>query len=70
MPQKRLWSKHKKGGKPSFSAFGSSTVSRRKGKYVVNMSFPLTPGSLSIGTSNDILLKTDKAKWMRYSLKI
>ena len=33
------------------------------------MSSPLTPVSLSIGTSYGILLKIDKGKWMRYLLK-
>ena len=33
------------------------------------ISFPLTPVPLSIGTSNGMLLKTDKAKGMRYLLK-
>ena len=33
------------------------------------MSFPLTPEPLSIRTSNGMLLKTDKAKGMRYLLE-
>lgn len=33
------------------------------------MSFPLTPVSPSIGTSDGILVKTDHAKEMRYQFK-
>ena len=33
------------------------------------ISFPLIPVSLSIGTSDRMLLKTDQAKGMHYSLK-
>ena len=60
---------YKQQGNLAFQPLAQAEYLDEKVNMKLLMSFPITPVPLSIGTSNAMLLKTDRAKGMHYLLK-